>query len=329
MARNRHISGFGRVAVNRLEDLIVLNMAHMRQIEIGGDNILVAMADGRCWFIDVAFPGAAALPVSRLAAERASLAASLMEGAVCAGLTRTTPAETGRPYTLLRYIRWLAGNTIFAGQTPDLFRRAASRFDAAGRPDLAAFARKKAAEEAGHADLAFRDLESLGLPAADVIRLIRPPSAEAFADRFRAYVESSAPVALFGFSYCLERMAVERDAAFIRNIDTLCGAGQAATRFLLVHSAVGGDHTHVHEQLAFFESLSDEDLLAVTRAAYETAAMLARQPEIDRALSDQEMSRRLKLADIRISPAEGPRNSPLAGTGTNRRAMTREAAVCS
>ena len=29
-------------------------------------------------------------------------------------------------------------------------------------------------------------------------------------------MESATPIALFGFSYCLERMAVERDDAFIR-----------------------------------------------------------------------------------------------------------------
>jgi hypothetical protein len=59
------------------------------------------------------------------------------------------------------------------------------------RRDLAKLALKKAEEEDGHANLAYRDLEDLGLPAGEVIRLIQPPSAAAFADRFETLVESS------------------------------------------------------------------------------------------------------------------------------------------
>jgi pyrroloquinoline quinone (PQQ) biosynthesis protein C len=201
---------------------------------------------------------------------------------------------------LLRYVRWLAGNSVFAAQTPGLFRRAAERFEAAGRRDLAEVCLRKAAEETGHARLACRDLEALGLPAAKAVRLIGPPSAQAFADRFRAYVESDAPVALFGFSYCLERMAVERDEAFIRKVAAICPPGARAQRFLRVHSTIGSDRTHVHDQLSLFESFSDPELTRVARAAYETAGMLARQPLTDQALSDEEIDRRLRLAGIAV-----------------------------
>jgi pyrroloquinoline quinone (PQQ) biosynthesis protein C len=190
------------------------------------------------------------------------------------------------------------GNYVFAGENPGLFRRAAERFAASGRQDLAEFALQKAAEETGHADLAYRDLEGLGLPAAEVIALIEPPSADAFVRRFRTYVESSTPIALFGFSYCLERMAVERDDAFIRAVEAICPPQSKACRFLKVHSNVGSDSGHVHEQLSFFESLTGDELALVTSAAYETARLLARQPLTDQALSDEEIDRRLKHAGI-------------------------------
>jgi hypothetical protein len=238
-----------------------------------------------------------------LAIERTSLAASLVEGAICAGLTRTERVTPAGSYTLLRYIRWLAGNYVFAGQTPSLFRRGAQRLSAAGRHDLAEFALNKAAEEAGHAGLAYRDLEALGLPAAKVVRLIQPPSANVFAGRFRAYIESSDPIALFGFSYCLERIAIERDAAFIRRIETICPSGSSASRFLKVHSATGSDSAHVHEQLAVFESFSGAELTTVACTAYETAEMLAHQPVMDQELSDEEIDRRLRLEGIEISRA--------------------------
>jgi len=182
----------------------------------------------------------------------------------------------------------------------------AERFDASGRRDLAEFARQKAIEETGHAELAYRDLEGLGLPAAMVVPLIQPPSANAFADRFRAYVESSEPIGLFGFSYCLERMAVERDDAFIRRVEGLCPPASQACRFLKVHSTIGSDKTHVHEQLSLFESFTGAELKRVVCAAYETAELLARQPLTDQALSDAEIDRRLRRERIEVSSPPPP-----------------------
>ena len=134
----------------------------------------------------------------------------------------------------------------------------------------------------------------------EVIQLVQPPSAEAFAQRFRAYVESSTPIALFGFSYCLERMAVERDHAFIRTIEAVCPPQSRAFRFLKVHSNIGSDSDHVDEQMAVFKSFTDAELNVVALAAYETAELLAGQPATDQAISDEEIDRRLRDAGIEL-----------------------------
>jgi len=279
--------------------------ARSQCIEIAANRLLIALADGRCWLTEVGSADVTTLPVSAVAVERASLAASAVEGAICAGLAENALAAMSRSFTLHRYIRWLAGNYVFAGQTPGLLRRAAERFEASARRDLAAFARKKAEEEEGHADLAYRDLEALGLPAAETIRLVQPPSANVFADSLRAYVESSAPIALFGFSYCLERMAVGRDDDFIREIEAICPPHVRACRFLKVHSNIGSDGAHVDEQLSLFESFTGPELAAVVRAAYETAQLLARQPSIDQAMPPEEVERRLRRDGMVISGLQG------------------------
>ena len=131
------------------------------------------------------------------------------------------------------------------------------------------------------------------------------PSANAFADRFRTCVESDEPIALFGFSYCLERMAVERDRAFIRKVEAVCPPWIRACRFLKVHSTIGSDSGHVYEQLAFFASLTDAELTTVVRTVYETAEMLARQSAMDRLLSDEEIERRLEDAGIELGSGAG------------------------
>jgi hypothetical protein len=272
-------------------------------IALGPQTLLIAAPDGRCWLATVGSSALIALP------------ASAVEGAIAAGLAATGRAVPDGSYTLLRYIRWLAGNYVFAGQTPGLFRRGAERLEAAGRPDLAAFAHQKAEEETGHAELAYRDLAALGLPAGEVIRLVAPPSANAFADGFRSHVESTEPIALFGFSYCLERMAIGRDAAFIQRIEAVCPPQARAYRFLKVHSTVGSDAAHVHEQLAVFESLRREELATVARAAYETAEMLAQQSTIDEVVSDEEINRRLRAAGIEIFSLPGRGGAAIARAG--------------
>jgi hypothetical protein len=276
------------------------NAAHTQCIQISSQTLLIGAPDGRSWLLPIGGTNLTPLPVSAVAAKHLSIAASLIEGAIYAGLSQSGHASAATAYTLLRYVRWLVGNYIFAAQTPDLFRRGADRLEAAGRHDLAQFARQKAREETGHAQLAYRDLEGLGLPAAKVVEIIQPPSASVFAERFRSYVESRDPIALFGFSYCLERMAVERDEAFFQRARDLCPAEAEAHRFLKVHSTIGSDSRHVHEQLEVFDSFSNAELTHVVCAAYETAAMLAQQPLMDQALSDQEIDRRFRLAAIEV-----------------------------
>lgn len=295
------------VSLFRSVGLATMDALHSLCVQLSGREVLIAVPDGRSWLTCLDTSKFTALPVSALAAERSSLAASAIEGAIIRGLAQTGDAPTNVSCTLARYIRWLAGNCVFAGQTPGLFRRAAERFEACFRPDLAAFARKKAEEEDGHAQLAYRDLEDLGLPAPQVIALIRPPSADAFADQFRMYVELADPIALFGFSYCLERMAVGRGDVFIQKIRTICPSTARAVRFLKVHSNTGSDSAHVHEQMSFFELLTSAELTIVTRAAFETAAMLAQQALMDQSLTDREIDLRLDRAGIKLPIAEiGP-----------------------
>lgn len=295
--------------------------ARIECIELSHGLLVIATADGRSWLTTLGDARTVPLPASAIAVHRASSAAAAIEGAIYAGLTyaahpapnsdrqsvaagdsalsgrvsglqRRAPASAR--HTLLRYVKWLAGNAVFAAQTPALFREAAQRFDGAGRVDLARFANQKAAEEDGHAALALADLAALGLPAQAVVEALQPPSATAFALRFAELVRSDAPVALFGFSYCLERMALQRDADFVRTVTGALPANVRAQRFLSVHSAIGSDHAHVDEQLALFEAMTPADLHLVVRATFDTARMLKLQPRSDRALTANEIARRLR-----------------------------------
>ena len=103
-----------------------------------------------------------------------------------------------------------------------------------------------------------------------MIELIRPPSAGAFADRFASLVESSNPVALFRFSYCLPAHGGgTRRRVRGNTVRSICPPQSRAVRFLKVHSNAGSDGTHVDEQLLCFESLTQQELELIIGAAFE------------------------------------------------------------
>ena len=159
---------------------------------------------------------------------------------------------------------------------------------------------QKAAEETGHAALAYRDLEALGLPASEVVRLVQPPSAKAFADRFRAYVESSTPIVLFGLSYCLERMAVARDDAYIRKVEAVCPPGTRADRFLKVHSGVGTETPRLRAAVAL--RVADGARARSGRPCGVRDRTDARPATTGGStLSDEGIGRRRRLAGIEVS----------------------------
>lgn len=302
---------------------------HSDCIGLDERTLLVAAGDGRSWLVTLANGATVALPRSSVARRRASLAAGAIEGAIYAGLTHagSAPAQPASDacafddsprHVLLRYVKWLAGNALFAAQTPGLFREGAARLAAQGRSDLAAFAQRKADEEDGHAALALADLTALGLQADVVVRALNPPSATAFALRFRDLVHSADPIALFGFSYCMERMALERDAAFAASVAAALPPGCKAQRFLAVHSALGSDQAHVDEQLALFESCTAAARHAIVKTAFQTACMLAAQREMDRALTAQEIEGRLTGFGGNIACMRGPGADSERGNATSR-----------
>lgn len=242
-------------------------------VRLSNGQVLVAIADGRSWLLDLYTPHPQPLPLSDIAKARKSVVAGLVEGAILAGLrARRSPKPAS--YTLDRYIRWLAGNCVFAGQTPVLLRTAASGLRQLHKDRLADLAERKAVEESGHAELARRDLQSLGVVSRSDLAALVPSTAEAFVAALRRLACARNPVGVFGLSYCLERLALLRDQAFIGEVERLIPLRIKADRFLIVHSAQGSDSAHVNELLSEFDRLHQEDVQIIVGATWETASRI-------------------------------------------------------
>lgn len=205
----------------------------------------------------------------------------LMAGAFYAGFPQRSAGEkiaddaitTAAP-SLLRHIHSLAGSYQTTHATPPTMRRVAERLVARSQHTAATHCLHVAEEESGHDTLALMDLAALGLPAQEFVARLRPKNSLALVELFTRFADSDAPIAVLGYAYALERMALFSTAASIAAIERLIPAGIKATRCLRVHSAVGSDAGHVAESIAFMATLPPQDRATIARAAYETNSLL-------------------------------------------------------
>jgi hypothetical protein len=201
----------------------------------------------------------------------------LMAGAFYAGFVPRSGEETASesvPATtpaLLRYIHSLAGSYQTTHATPTTMRRVAARFAALGQHETTAYFLHVASEESGHDTLALMDIAALGLPAEEFVARLRPKNSLALVEQFTRFADSDQPIAVLGYAFALERMALFNTEATIAAIEQLIRAGVKATRCLRVHSSAGSTETsHVAESLVFIATLAPQDRATIARAVYET-----------------------------------------------------------
>jgi hypothetical protein len=213
------------------------------------------------------------------------VARQMMAGAFYAGLRQRASDNkiaddfvTTTAPSLLRYIHSLAGAYQTTHATPPTMRHVAERLGARGRHTAARHCLHVAEEESGHDTLALMDLEALGLPAQEFVAHLQPKSSLALVELFTRFADSDVPIAVLGYAYALERMALFATAESITAIERLIPAGIKATRCLRVHSAVGSDAAHVAESIAFLATLPPEDRAAIARATYATISLHCAAP---------------------------------------------------
>jgi len=152
-------------------------------------------------------------------------------------------------------------------------REATKRFQKQGRTALAEWASTKAVEETGHDTLALRDLHALGYEAEALVAAVFPPRVAALVAFFERQVHADDPIGCFGYTYTLERLAIELDEKYIQGVEAVLPPGVRATRCLRVHSGVGSDPRHVEETVEVVAALPPEERMLIARACYEVAVL--------------------------------------------------------
>ena len=199
----------------------------------------------------------------------------LLDGALHLGFARIAAHGVQPEPTLAGYIVALVGAYHTSVHTPRNLQRAADRFRALRRPEVADYLEERAREETGHDRLALKDLRALGMPGERLVTCFIPEGIRPLCDRFDALCNEDYPIGCIGYSYCLERVAALKQEADIERVQALSPDGKDATRFLRSHSSLGSEADHVDETITFVASLPPQDRIEIVREVYRSALVMA------------------------------------------------------
>ena len=267
-------------------------------VNVTGDISIIARESGEVWFHT---PSGTKEDVDPFATPMTGLGAvgstvGLLDGAINLGFAGIEKRLARPDLTLAGYIVALIGAYHTSVDTPRILRRAASRFNELGRPEVAAYLEERAREETGHDRLALKDLRALGVPGEQLVANFIPEGIKPLCKRFDDLSLEDYPIGCIGYSYCLERIAALKEKTDVENVQALCPDGVDATRFLRSHSSLGSEASHVKETIEFVASLPANDRIRVVQETYQSALIMAEGYNHELLKSEAQMLEELEQA---------------------------------
>src|SRR5690242_18003669 len=246
-------------------------------VNVTGNIAIIARESGGVWFHTLSGTKEAADPFAKPMTGVGSPGSTvgLLDGAINLGFAGIEKRLARPDPTLVGYIVALVGAYHTSVDTPRNLRRAASRFNELGRPEVAAYLEERAREETGHDRLALKDLRALGVPGERLVANFIPEGIKPLCKRFDDLCVQDYPIGCIGYSYCLERIAALKQKTDIEKVQALCPDGVDATRFLRSHSCLGSEVNHVEETIEFVASLPANDRIRVVQETYRSALIMA------------------------------------------------------
>ena len=267
-------------------------------VKVTDDISIIARESGEVWFHT---PSGAKEKLDPFATPMTGAGATgstvgLLDGAINLGFAGIEKRLARPDPTLAGYIVALVGAYHTSVDTPRNLRRAASRFNELGRPEVAAYLEERAREETGHDRLALKDLRALGVPGEQLVANFIPEGIKPLCKRFDDLCAEDYPIGCIGYSYCLERIAALKQKTDIEKVRALCPDGVDATRFLRSHSSLGSEASHVEETIAFVASLPANDRISVVQETYQSALIMAEGYNHELLKSEAEMLEEIQQA---------------------------------
>jgi hypothetical protein len=237
----------------------------------------------------------------------------LLDGAIAAA-EREAPHLTAPPITAIRWAWHLVAQWYCAHHSVALLPEVIRRYEAAGRRDLADFARRKLEEEQGHDRFPIADLRALGYDGEAAVRHVPPaPAVKAGVDYARACADGEHPVEFLGYVYALERRVIRITDDWLTALDAVLPPGVEAASGIRLH--VGEfDVDHVAEAVLFVADLPADDRTLIARSCHRSTEILC-DAYRGQHPSDAELERLL-------SPFRSEQDKPRTPTSLERQGAT-------
>lgn len=260
-------------------------------VKVRDDTSIIARESGEVWFHNQSGMKGDVDPFAAPMTGAGALGSTvgLLDGAINLGFAAIEKRLARPEPTVVAYVVALVGAYHTSVDTPRNLRCAAKRFEALGRPEVAAHLEVRAREETGHDRLALKDLQALGVPADRLVANFIPEGISPLCKRFDDLCNEDYPIGCIGYSYCLERIAALKQSSDIEKVQVLCPSGVDATRFLRSHSSLGSEASHVEETIEFVASLPASDRISVVQETYQSALILAEGYNHELLKSDAQM----------------------------------------
>src|SRR5581483_8096142 len=266
-------------------------------VVVSGKVAIISRESGECWFLDLD-NYENSLPFSTPMTGKGShgSTAGLLNCAIALGLGGDASVLQSCATSLPEYVIDLVGSYHNSSRTVGNYLKAARRFVAIDRADIASYLERHAREENGHERLALRDLGALNLPAERLVASLVPEGVAALCELFDRLSASGYPVGCIGYSYFFESSAAKRQKADVDALQALCPTGADATRFMRAHSSLGSEVDHIKEMIRFIAGLPASDRIEIAKAVYETAATVAKGSRHKSRKSDAAMWDQIRVA---------------------------------
>ena len=295
-------------------------------VNVTGDISIIARESGEVWFHTLSGTKEAN-PFGKpmMGVGTAGSTVLLLDGAISLGFAGIENRLARPDPTIAGYIVALVGAYHTSVDTPRNLRRAARRFKALARPEVAAYLEERAREETGHDRLALKDLRALGVPGERLVANFIPEGIKPLCKRFDELCIEDYPIGCIGYSYCLERIAALKQKTDIERVQALFPDGVDASRFLRSHSCLGSEVAHVEETIMFVASLPANDRIRIVQATYESALIMAEGYNHELLKSETEMLEEIQQAIGEAIPSHlssSPSHGEELGTRHSARGMS-------
>lgn len=253
--------------MTKKQEAFYSDLTDLEWAQIAPDKVVIAAKD-KAW---LHHPSFAKNRFAKPMTDRGNVATTtkLLNGAIAAAKRVTRSSIKPPSCTTSRWIWQLARAYHLCLVTPEIMEEASIGFAMLGRWNLAEWAAHKANYEEGRDRLILQEIKSIGYDPQAVVKTF-PSSTSLLIDYFIRSVRDWNPIDCVGYSYTMERLAIEFKKEYLNKPSLLAIKVDFEPK---LHSDISSSIERAERIANIVAELAAKERIRVAVACYETAIM--------------------------------------------------------